>query len=66
MQTNNWKLQPTIAMDEKVAADVAKIACALQSLSVYTGVVCESEDAPKDLQATVDEGLAAMKRIFVW
>jgi hypothetical protein len=61
-----WKLQEGVKMDEATAADVAKIACALKSLSAYTSLAMDSEDAPEDLQAIVDEGLEAMARIFVW
>lgn len=53
-------------MDDATASEVAKIACALKSLSAYTSLAMESEDAPEDLQAIVDEGLDAMTRIFVW
>ena len=53
-------------MDDATASEVAKIACALKSLSAYTSLAMESEDAPEDLQAIVDEGLEAMTRIFVW
>lgn len=66
METDSWRLRPDVKMDEKLATDVAKIACALQSLSVYTAAAIEESDAPETLQAIVDEGVAAMKRIFVW
>ena len=42
-------------MDDATAVEVAKIACALQSLSSYTRMAMESEDAPEDLQVIVDE-----------
>jgi len=62
-----WKLQKGVDMSPEAAAEVAKIACALKSLSAYTSMVCENEeDAPSDLQAIVDEGLEAMQKIFVW
>ncbi|MDD5404342.1 MAG: hypothetical protein PHZ14_07355 [Sulfuricella sp.] len=62
-----WKLRSGIDMSPEAAAEVAKIACALKSLSAYTSLVCESdEDAPSDLQSIVDEGLEAMQKIFVW
>jgi hypothetical protein len=51
-------------MDDRVAEDVAKIACALKSLSIYAALVIEREDCPDDLQNLVDEGIAAMGRIF--
>jgi hypothetical protein len=61
-----WKLREGVKMDDATADEVAKIACALKSLSAYTSLAMESEDAPEDLQAIVDEGLEAMTRIFVW
>ena len=66
MEKPNWKLQPKVAMDSAVATDVAKIACALQSLSAYSTLAYENEDAPEDLKKIVDEGLEAMQRVFVW
>jgi hypothetical protein len=62
----NWKLHEGIKMDDATASEVAKIACALKSLSAYTSLAMESEDAPEDLQTIVDEGLDAMTKIFVW
>ena len=64
--TAMWILREGVKMDEATASEVAKIACALKSLSAYTSLAMESEDAPEDLQAIVDEGLEAMTRIFVW
>jgi hypothetical protein len=61
-----WTLREGVKMDDATANEVAKIACALKSLSAYTSMAIESEDAPEDLQAIVDEGLEAMTRIFVW
>lgn len=66
MDKPNWKLQPKVEMDNALAVDVAKVACALQSLSAYSALAYENEDAPEDLKKIVDEGLEAMKRIFVW
>lgn len=66
MSERNWKLQPGVHMDEATAAEVAKVACALKSLSAYTTLACENEDAPQDLGQIVEEGLAAMQKIFVW
>lgn len=66
MDTNNWQLQPGVEMDEKLATDVAKIACALQSLSVFTSQALEEEGEPESLKAIIEEGMDAMKRIFVW
>jgi len=61
-----WTLREGVKMDDATAGEVAKIACALKSLSAYTSLAMESEDATEDLQAIVDEGLEAMTRIFVW
>ena len=61
-----WHLQPGVAMSPEVADEVAKIACALTSLSAYTTFAMEREDCPDDLQKIVEEGLEAMTRVFVW
>lgn len=66
MEKDIWNLQPGVNMDEKLAADVAKIACALQSLAVYTSEALEKKDTPESLRMIVDEGMAAMRRVFVW
>lgn len=66
MDKASWKLHQNVTMDEKLAAEVAKIACALQSLSVYTTQALEEEDVPDTLKKIVDDGKEAMKRIFVW
>lgn len=66
IKKSNWKLQPGVEMDEKVADNVAKIACALKSLSAYTTLVVEREDCPEELQEIVEDGLEAMTRVFVW
>ena len=66
MDSNTWTLQPNVKMDDKLAGDVAKIACALKSLSVYTEQAIEEDEAPDNLKSIVDEGMAAMKRVFVW
>lgn len=60
-----WELQPGIQLDAKTADEVAKIACALKSLSIYASLVLETEDCPEDLQQVVDEGVAAIGKIFV-
>lgn len=62
----NWQLQPDVAMSPELAQDVARIACALKSLSAYTTFALEREDCPEDLQKIVEEGLDAMTRVFVW
>jgi hypothetical protein len=61
-----WKLREGVHMDDATACDVARIACALKSLSIYSRLAMENEDAPEDLQTIVDEGLEAMTRVFVW
>ena len=62
----NWHLQPGVAMSPEAAEEVAKIACALKSLSAYTTLMMEREDCPEELQKLVEEGLEAMARVFVW
>ncbi len=44
--------------------DVAKIACALKSLSAYTTLACAEEESPEDLEAIVDEGLDSINNLF--
>ena len=61
-----WKLREGVNLDDATACDVARIACALKSLSIYARLAMECEDAPEDLQTIVDEGLEAMTRVFVW
>lgn len=61
-----WQLQRGVKMSEDAAAEVAKIACALKSLSIFTGLVLSQEDCPEDLQQTVDEGIAAIDKLFIW
>lgn len=62
----NWKLKPGVNIAPAQVEDVAKIACALKSLSAYTTFVVEREDCPEDLQQIVQEGLDAMARVFEW
>ena len=62
----NWNLQADVAMSPEVANEVAKIACALKSLSAYTTFAMEQEDCPEELKKLVDEGLEAMAKVFVW
>jgi hypothetical protein len=62
----NWKLKPGVNIAPEQVEDVAKIACALKSLSAYTTLAMEREDCPEDLQQIVQEGLDAMVRIFEW
>ncbi len=65
-EKKNWKLQPGVDMSPELTDEVARVACALKSLSAYTTFAMEREDCPEDLQQVVDEGLEAMNRIFVW
>ena len=44
--------------------DVAKIACALKSLAVYTSMACEEEDSPEELREIVDQGLDSINNLF--
>ena len=66
MAENSWQLQPGVQIAPEAATEVAKIACALKSLSVYAGLVIEREDCPEDLQKIVDDGVKAIGKIFVW
>lgn len=63
---SSWQLQPGVDIPPETAMEVAKIACALKSLSVYAGLVIDREDCPADLQQIVDEGVSAIGKIFVW
>lgn len=44
--------------------DVARIACALKSLAVYTSLACEEEDSPDELREIVDQGLQSINNLF--
>lgn len=61
MADKNWKLKENANID---VDDVAKIACALKSLSVYTAAVCDEDDDPEELKAIVEEGMKAVEKIF--
>ena len=61
MTDENWKLKDGAELN---VDDVAKIACALKSLSAYTTMVCAEEDSPEDLEQIVNEGMEAMEKIF--
>jgi hypothetical protein len=63
-KSKDWRLQPGVRIDDATAAEVAKIACALKSLSLYASLVLEKEDCPEDLQQVVDEGVTAIHKIF--
>ena len=61
MSDENWKLKEGAELN---IDDVAKIACALKSLSAYTTLACADEESPDDLEAIVDEGLDAISNLF--
>jgi hypothetical protein len=61
-----WQLQRGVKMSEEAASEVAKIACALKSLAVFTALVLERDDCPEDLQQMVDEALASIDKLFIW
>jgi hypothetical protein len=59
-----WELQPGVKMSADTANEVARIACALKSLSAYTALLLAQEDDSEELQQMVQDGLEAMNRIF--
>ena len=61
MSDKMWKLKAGVTLE---AEEVAKIACALKSLAIYTALACEHEDDPEELKEVVDEGIAAMNKLF--
>ncbi len=61
---NEWKLLPGIVMSEEAAIEAAKVACALKSLAIYTSLMIDREDCPEDLKETVEEGVAAINKLF--
>lgn len=63
-KSKDWKLQPGVHIDDKVAEDVAKIALALKSLSLYATLEIDQDECPEDLRQVVDEGVAAIDRVF--
>ncbi|MBU0753467.1 MAG: hypothetical protein KJ787_15310 [Gammaproteobacteria bacterium] len=63
-KSNDWQLQPGIQMSAETAGEVAKIACALKSLSAYATLMLEQEDDSDELQQMVQSGMEAMNRIF--
>ncbi|MCK5394779.1 MAG: hypothetical protein KAJ32_02245 [Gammaproteobacteria bacterium] len=64
MTEKMWKVKEGVKLDDETAEEVAKIACALKSLAIYTALACENEDNPKELQEVVDAGVDAMNRLF--
>lgn len=65
MDKSNWTLQNDVAMDAETAQKVARIACALKSLSIYASMVIDRNDCPEDLQKLVDDGVNAIGQVFV-
>jgi hypothetical protein len=63
-KSKDWKLQPGVHIDDEIAGDVAKIALALKSLSLYATLVMDQDECPEDLRQVVDEGVAAIDRVF--
>lgn len=65
MSEAKWKLKEGVQMDDKTAAEVAKIACALKSVSMYTGLAFEEDSREsQELKQLVDDGLDAMSKVF--
>ena len=63
-ESKSWRLQPGIKINDSTAEEVAKIALALKSLSLYAALVIDQDDCPEDLKQVVDEGVAAIDRVF--
>lgn len=66
VEKKNWKLKEGIQMDADTANEVARMACALKSISSFAMLAYEQDDVPEDLQLLVDDGLEAMQNIFEW
>jgi hypothetical protein len=64
-KTKGYKLQPGVAIDAKTADEVAKIALALKSLALYATLQLNQDECPEDLRKVVDEGVAAIDRVFI-
>ena len=64
MTEKMWKVKEGVNLEADIAEEVAKIACALKSLAIYTAMACENEDDPKELRDIVDEGMVAMNKLF--
>ncbi len=58
---SKMQLKPDVTLQPD---EVAKIACALKSLAVYTALACEHDDDPEELHDLVGEGLEAIDRLF--
>lgn len=63
-KSKGWLLQPGIKIDDKTAGEMAKIALALKSLSLYATLVMDQDECPADLRQVVDEGVAAIDKVF--
>jgi hypothetical protein len=61
MAEQNWKVKEGAELN---IDDVAKIACALKSLAVYTAMACDEDDNPEDLKQIVEEGLETIDKLF--
>lgn len=61
MSEENWQLKEGAELNLE---DVAKIACALKSLSAYTTLACAEEESPDELEKIVDEGLESINNLF--
>lgn len=64
-KAQEWQLQRGIKMSEDTTIEVAKIACALKALAMFSELMINREDCPEDLRKTVDEGVAAIEKLFV-
>ena len=62
INTNSSECQ--LKTDNLEIADVATIAMSLKSLAAYSMLACEHDDEPEELQSIIDEGLAAVHKIF--
>ena len=61
MIDENWKLKEGAELNVE---DVAKIACALKSLSAYTILACAEQDSPEDLEEIVNDGMDSIENLF--
>ncbi len=61
MIDENWKLKEGAELNVE---DVAKIACALKSLSAYTTLACAEQDSPEDLEEIVNDGMNSIENLF--
>ena len=61
MIDENWKLKEGAELNVE---DVAKIACALKSLSAYTTLACAEQDSPEDLEVIVNDGMDSIENLF--